>query len=239
MTLGEQFKQLRHELGLSQPELAELAGIEQSYLSKLENDKSVPSNEIFRSLLKAFNLELSQFLKRFDLNTCRGQLSRIPDIDNWLNRQQLQQGQRQRRYLYACSGLIVLAVTLFYAGFSTLLFSEVRYQYESQGVVLPGEPKDIFRSWSRLIAESGEEHRRLHLKKKIEMAQRKDVKYQLIREHLGPHFTEQVSGGIRVYQLDKQEQVPRFINALLQILAVLLFSAGIMGFVLERKLFKH
>ncbi|WDE05540.1 helix-turn-helix transcriptional regulator [Thalassomonas viridans] len=238
MTLGEQFKQLRQELGLSQPELAEMAGIEQSYLSKLENDKSVPSNEIFRSLLKAFNLELAQFLARFDLNSSRGQLSQIPDIENWLNRQQQQQGERQRRYLYSCSALIVIAVTLFYAGFSTLLFSEVRYQYESQGVVKPGEPKDIFHSWRRLILATGAEGDKQWRSKEAEMVQRRDVDYYLTRENFGEQLVMTVDGGLRSYQLDKQWQEPRLINALLQILGVLLFSAGIMGFVLERKLFK-
>jgi transcriptional regulator with XRE-family HTH domain len=38
MTLGEQLKKLRNEKALSQPDLADLTGIEQSYLSKLEND---------------------------------------------------------------------------------------------------------------------------------------------------------------------------------------------------------
>ncbi|WP_229381076.1 helix-turn-helix domain-containing protein [Shewanella psychropiezotolerans] len=47
MTLGQQLKQFRIDRGFSQPELAELAGIEQSYLSKLENDKSVLSNMSF------------------------------------------------------------------------------------------------------------------------------------------------------------------------------------------------
>jgi len=238
MTLGEQFKQLRHELGLSQPELAELAGIEQSYLSKLENDKSVPSNEIFRSLLKAFNLELSQFLARFDISSSRGQLSQIPDIENWLQHQQQQQGEKQRRYLYSCSALIVIAVTLFYAGFSTLLFSETRYQYESMGVVQPGEPKDIFHSWRRLITATGMEGDQQRRAKEAEMVQRQDVDYYLTRENYGQQLTMTVEGGLRLYKLDKEEQEPRLINALLQILGILLFSAGIMGFVLERKLFK-
>ncbi|NQY36087.1 MAG: helix-turn-helix transcriptional regulator [Alteromonadaceae bacterium] len=56
MIFGEQFKKYRSDLGLSQPQLSELTGIEQSYLSKLENDKSVPSNEIFRNLLSAYNI---------------------------------------------------------------------------------------------------------------------------------------------------------------------------------------
>jgi transcriptional regulator with XRE-family HTH domain len=66
MTLGEQLKKLRADKGVSQPELAELAGIEQSYLSKLENDKSLPSNEVFRKLLNAFSLSVVQLLEPFD-----------------------------------------------------------------------------------------------------------------------------------------------------------------------------
>ncbi|MBM7071474.1 helix-turn-helix transcriptional regulator [Shewanella sp. 202IG2-18] len=44
MTFGQIIKSFRTEKGLSQPEFAEQVGIEQSYLSKLENDKSLPSN---------------------------------------------------------------------------------------------------------------------------------------------------------------------------------------------------
>jgi len=43
MNFGERIKQLRTERNMTQPQLAEAIGIEQSYLSKLENDKSVPS----------------------------------------------------------------------------------------------------------------------------------------------------------------------------------------------------
>ena len=238
MTLGEQFKQLRQELGLSQPELAALAGIEQSYLSKLENDKSVPSNDIFRNLLKAFNLELSQFLARFDLNSSQGQLCLIPDIENWFNQQQQSKALHQRYYLYTCSALIVVAVTLFYAGFSTLIFSESRYQYYSRGVVLPGEPNDIFSSWQQQIKEIGMEGRALRNVKEVEMAKRSDPDVHFLHENFGKLFVMKVDGGMRLYRLDKIEQEPRAINALLQLLGVLLFSAGIMGFIMERKLYK-
>ena len=55
MTLGEYIKDARAQMQLSQPQLAEQIGIKQSYLSKLENDKSLPSNEVFRRLLNALN----------------------------------------------------------------------------------------------------------------------------------------------------------------------------------------
>ena len=61
-TLGIRFKSLRSNKGLSQPELAEAVGIEQSYLSKLENDKSFPSDEIFLALLETMKVDLNEFL---------------------------------------------------------------------------------------------------------------------------------------------------------------------------------
>jgi transcriptional regulator with XRE-family HTH domain len=54
MTLGTKLIRLRTEHNLSQPELSQKMGIEPSYLSTLENDKSVPSNEIFNNILQAF-----------------------------------------------------------------------------------------------------------------------------------------------------------------------------------------
>ena len=40
MTFGEKLRRLRNDKVHTQPELAELMGIEQSYLSKLQNDSS-------------------------------------------------------------------------------------------------------------------------------------------------------------------------------------------------------
>jgi len=131
--------------------LAELVGIEQSYLSKLENDKSVPSNEIFRQILQALNIKLSDFLKTIKSASDKQNLAQIPDVELWYMQQDNKTFKHQRRYLYFCSALIVLAVTFFYVGFSKLVFSEVRYVYYSAGVILEGEPKNIYREWSRLI----------------------------------------------------------------------------------------
>ena len=59
MNFGEKVKQLRTERNLTQPQLAQAIGIEQSYLSKLENDKSVPSADIFQAILKAFGIDVA------------------------------------------------------------------------------------------------------------------------------------------------------------------------------------
>jgi transcriptional regulator with XRE-family HTH domain len=237
MTLGEQLKKLRQDKGLSQPEMSELAGIEQSYLSKLENNKSIPSNEIFRSLLQALTLTLEEFLAGIDKTSLRQSFCQVPDIEYWLKQQDKVSLVTQRNYLYCCSLLIVIAVTLFYIGASKQVFSEVRYQYESRGVVLAGEPKDIFSSWSRLISGIGAEHRTAMQTKAKEMALRHDSEIFLTDENLGAQFVMDVVGGSRLFTFDKAETVPRTINAWLQVIGVLLFSIGIMGFLIERRLY--
>ncbi len=239
MTIGKQIKHFRTEKGFSQPELAELAGIEQSYLSKLENDKSIPSNEIFRNLLSALSISTQEFIEAIDTKANQQQLNLIPDIELMLSQTNKMKYRDIRRYLYASSALIILGLTLFYTGASKQFFNETRYQYESQGVAFADEHHDIFSSWSRIMDTSGEDGRQLMRTKKLEMANRKDTHYLLIKENRGPSFVMDVTGGKRYYKLDKEEQIPRSINAWLQILGVLLLCSGIMGFILEKRFNKN
>jgi len=238
MTLGEQLKKLRQEKELSQPELSALVGIEQSYLSKLENDKSVPSNEIFQKILTALALDLEQFLAMFDLSKAKNQLVQIPMIDAWFKQQSQINAISQRRYLYLCSFLVVIAITLFFTGASKLVFTERFYQYESPGIVLKGEPKNIFYKWRDLIDRTQDDYHNEQITKGIEMTKRRDDVVYLSPQNIGQRFSKEVNGGIRVYHLDKEVEIPQSINAWLQVLGVLLLGAGIMGFVLERRFYK-
>mgnify|MGYP000037546386 CR=1 FL=1 len=237
MTLGEQLKKLRNAKALSQPDLANIAGIEQSYLSKLENDKSMPSNDIFRKLLAAFNLSLPEFITAFENRYISNQLSQIPDIEHWLKQQQQSQTMNQRKYLYFCSALIVFAITLFFAGENNRLFSNTQFQYYSQGIVLAGEPKNIFNDWQKLIPR-GHENQKLYEQKKVEMTQRRDDKFILSEEFLGKIYIVTLPEGSRVYRLDGEKWIANPVNAWLQIAGVFFFVMGIMGFILERRLYK-
>ncbi len=240
-TLGEQFKKIRAEKGLSQPELAELAGIEQSYLSKLENGKSLPSSEVLRKLLNAFKLTLAELIAPLDKSYIKSNLLAINDIDQLYQQVNIKQLNQQRNMLYLASSLIVIAVTLFYIGYAKQVFNEILYEYRSDGVVLAGEPSDVFRKWHELIDikdrnEKDEKMRQL----KVVMAQRSDVLVKLIPENKGYYFEETVEGGIRLFTKSKHDlpiAEPRAINAWLQVLGVLLFVRGIMGFILERRFF--
>lgn len=237
MTLGNRIKQLRQANNLSQPEFAEKAGIEQSYLSKLENDKSLPSNDIFRGLLAAFGITVGEFLADLDWSAEKSRLVQIADLDQWFQAQSNVQLEKQRRYLYRCSGLIVLAVTLFYIGFSKQLFNEHYTQYISRGVIFPDESKHIFYNWDDLIDRSVEGASRKARAKAVEMEKRFDEIIVTHDDDNGAHYVAEVEGGRRYFKKYKSIQKPRRVNAWLQVLGVFLFGAGVMGFVIERRLF--
>jgi transcriptional regulator with XRE-family HTH domain len=238
MTLGKKIRTLRSEHNLSQPELAEKIGIEQSYLSKLENDKSVPSNDIFNNILQAFNLTLEQFLSGFSQGAELERVKQIPDIEQYYSRQQKNNQNSQRKFLYLSSLLIVLATTLFYVGYSKQLLSEVQFQYESDGVIFEDEPANVFHRWRNLLPPEQARDQKTVALKALEMAKRENEKTLGKFEYSGPYFRLETQGGYRHYRLMKEKPVRRSINGWLQVFGVFLFSAGIMGFVLERRLFK-
>ena len=57
MPFHENLRTLRLARGLTQPLLAEKAGIEQSYLSKLENGRSKPSEDVLARLAQALDVK--------------------------------------------------------------------------------------------------------------------------------------------------------------------------------------
>jgi transcriptional regulator with XRE-family HTH domain len=240
-TLGEQFKKIRAEKGLSQPELAELAGIEQSYLSKLENGKSLPSSEVLRKLVSAFKLTIAELIAPLDNSYIKNNLLAISEVAQLYQQDNIDKLKRQRTMLYLASTMIVIAVTLFYIGYAKQVFNETLYEYRSDGVVLAGEPSDIFWKWRELIDIKDRNKKDERMRQlKVVMAQRSDVLVKLIPENKGYYFEEAVEGGIRLFTKSKHDlpiEEPRAINAWLQVLGVLLLASGIMCFVLERRFF--
>lgn len=63
-SLGETIKNRRKELGITQPHLAELAGISTNTLYKLERGQSNPSLEVLHKLAEVLGLELKLEVKR-------------------------------------------------------------------------------------------------------------------------------------------------------------------------------
>jgi transcriptional regulator with XRE-family HTH domain len=61
---GTNLRRLRHQKGVSQEELADLAGINRTYISKLETGATYAGLEIIGRLADVFAIDASEFLKR-------------------------------------------------------------------------------------------------------------------------------------------------------------------------------
>ena len=235
MTLGKRLKELRAERDLSQPQLAEMIGIEQSYLSKIENDKSIPSNDIFRACLEAFNMSIDSFMASIENPQQQPKLADIPDIEMWLKNKQIHRIKAQRHYLYTSCLLIALGFCLFYTGYSKKIFDETLYEYRSPGVVLEGEPDNIFYNWRNLMASNKREDIEA---KMLEIERRKAPSIVQLSDYMGSEFEQPVAQGRRVFYFDKELEQPRKINPWLEVIGIFLAILGVLGFILERRFFK-
>lgn len=238
MNIGEKIKKLRTDRNLTQPQLAEAIGIEQSYLSKLENDKSIPSADIFQAILRAFAVDTREFLQDIDERILQGSLRQIPEVANHLQTLSRHKTHSVKKWLYCASITCVLGLTLVVTAYKGLIFSDDQYFYFSEGIVLPGESKDIFGNWGLQFQLLSEEATQLRNSKAREMFQRKDEDFLVLHEYRGDKFNVPVSGGSRTYNLANTTQMVRPENRIMMLFGALLVFAGGFGFVVEARIRK-
>ncbi len=218
MNFGEKLKQLRAERNLTQPQLAQAIGIEQSYLSKLENDKSIPSADIFQSILKAFGVDVATFLEGVDEKQVHRDLRQVPEVANHLNGVVAAKIHNIRSWLYASGIALALGLTLCVAGYRGFLFSNTQYGYRSVGVLMPGESPD------------------LPYRNPDAFANRVMPDSLLLDVYRGGEFFETVPEGKRYYTYTGSVVTERPQNRLLMLAGALLTIGGIVGFIIEARL---
>lgn len=234
MNFGEKLRQLRNEQGLTQPELAEAVGIEQSYLSKLETGKSIPSAEVFGQILGFFSCDIGDLVDDLDQRS-RLQLRQIPVVSNYFSEQRdLIIGSRRRWLFVACIS-VAIGTGLFYAGYSHLFVPEKVYQYRSAGIVLDGESKDIF---SREIPRTPlpPDLYPDAAARTASLVARLDEDFFATREYKGTVFNIPVDGGSRTYNLASAGVVSSWVNKGVSALGLMLASFGLVLLAVERKL---
>ncbi|HSC68148.1 MAG TPA: helix-turn-helix transcriptional regulator [Cellvibrio sp.] len=251
MTLGDKLKQLRTDKNWTQPQAAEAIGIEQSYLSKLENDKSVPSAEIFSAVLTAFAVDAKQFLEGLNLAQLDRQFLQIPAIAAQINNHTKVRIHSIKKWLFSSAIAFVLGLTLISAGHLGLIFPNLQYPYFSEGIVKEGESKLIFDNWKSNFdlvpgfaypPEEVANLRKILIAKKQEMDQRKAETYLLTNDYKGEVFVVAAEGGSRTYQLHELYRAGKTVsqteNRLLMLFGFLLTFSGITGFFVEHRLRK-
>jgi transcriptional regulator with XRE-family HTH domain len=240
MNVGERIRQLRNERNLTQPQLAEAIGIEQSYLSKLENDKSVPSADIFQAILKGFAMDAATFLRGIDERIVHRELRQIPEVANHINSGVAQRIHDIRIWLFASAASCVIGLSLTAGGYRGLVFSNQQYSYFSPGVILPGEPSNIFSTHQEFLLRRYWAHEITDVEKnKLESEfnmKRIRIHNLLSDAYRGEEFEVPVDGGTRSYQLRKVAEHERVENRYLTLLGLLLTFGGLFGFVVEARM---
>jgi hypothetical protein len=103
--------------------------------------------------------------------------------------------------------------------------------------VLSGEPNDIFSDWREFIPKPDKQNKLYNLKR-VEMTERKSEDSFLSEYYLGSQYIKQLPEGLRLYKTYNKRLITQPMNTWLKIIGVLLM-VGIMGFILERRLYKN
>ena len=243
MNFGEKLKQIRTERNMTQPQFADAIGIEQSYLSKLENDKSSPSAEMFQTILQKLSINAQEFLKDIDHAILNNGMRQIPEVAQYLNLTQKMEIHHIKRWLYSSAAACVIGATLIVAGGMNWVFPNKMYNYTSYGVLMDGEPSDLLSAHGNYIMNSKENETLSFDEKLIKIAEFKTKRIReqtlILNEYRGKQFEQSVENGKRIYLKDGDDVIiQRKENNFLMLLGTLMCFAGLFGFILEARLRK-
>ncbi|NVK88860.1 MAG: helix-turn-helix transcriptional regulator [Gammaproteobacteria bacterium] len=230
MNFGDKLKQLRNQTNWTQPQAAEAIGIEQSYLSKLENDRSQPSSEIFTQILNAYQINVASLLSDLSSRAC-AQLRAIPQVAEHMAQLDSFNLMTYRRWLLAGLAAMGLGALLLAAGWKAIIPDDTVYEYHSWGVVKPGERPDIFSQYRQFIMTLPEEEYRAlqnDVMQRVNEARRFEPTYR------GQSFHAEVTGGMRNFKLAETLVTPSFGNALLIVFGAMLLALALGCFYLAR-----
>jgi len=228
MTLGQRIKQLRLDKELNQPELAQAIGIEQSYLSKLENDKAFPSDEMFEKLLQIFSITVEGFIAGFNQSTINNQLMKLTAVNKAQTHLNTKSVKYMLKWILVSALLGVLGVTLLVTGEREWAFKKKHYfnVYQSMGVVKDGESLLLFEEPADQLDN--------------EVLKRIDPKTINLSKKNGRYFVREDLNenpfGLRYYSYSGQIVKSNFSNNALRIIGLLLTILGIVGLIIEPKI---
>lgn len=240
MNFGERLKQLRTDKGLTQPQFAQLAGIEQSYLSKLENDKSVPSADMFATILAALELDAASFLQELDREVIATTLRHIPAVTQFSAGETAARLHHTKRWLFGSAAAWVLGFAMMLAAHDGIFFSNKLYKYTSPGVIHTGEPENIFTTWRAILAQQ-----MVARTITIEELGKRSAEFMAKREQpltvewphsRGTVYYQQVDDGRRRFELVDTKHIPAAGNRILHYLGAIVLFSGFVGLFIEWRL---
>lgn len=255
MKLGTYLKNIRNRREWTQPEAAEMVGVEQSYLSKLENGKAVPSEKILDDLITALEIDMDDLVATLS----PGELTSLSFYGPIAERRAglvKRQTMTLRSSLIASLLFVALGGALVSAGLNQT-YSDYVFTYQSKGVIPPGETALIYetdedrlyyRAREALLLEATKEAtdgagteqltgedmfaRSIRLKAEIEMRM---VPHTLRYNSPQPQFFKQeAEGGVRQYEYLDTLPTGTYANKLSINIGVFFLILGVFGFYVTR-----
>lgn len=202
MTFGEFLKVQREAKEWKQPEAAQKIAIEQSYLSKLENNKAVPSADIFDRLMSAYQFTMQQVSEAVQ-STELEKLKEIVVVREFILSTKKRRDKDKRRFLITGVVMSMIGALLLSLGIVMHDYKEPYYQYESKGVIKSDENIHLFmnmpdyRQFTRMMSTNGESAERI---KSDVLFSRLDYQIKTIDVDVGAFYDRSVEGGVRRYQ---------------------------------------
>jgi transcriptional regulator with XRE-family HTH domain len=227
MKLGEKIKKLRNDAELTQPELAEKTQIEQSYLSKLENEKGSPSFEVIEKIANAFDLTGMALIESLDISYVQEQLTHIPEIAvQAAEKSRLKEEKIKKWYLQGVL-LIVCGIALYFSGTRGIFISNNLYEYSSAGEIYVGEPLERYKAYRIGIINENNDEFDIRIKenrKRLNEVQLKESWYR------GESFIEYSGSQRRYFELKSRSIFDTRIypksNDVITLLGIMSFISG-------------
>ncbi len=232
MKLSEKIKLLRTAENLTQPELADKAGIEQSYLSKLENDKGSPSFTVINKIAQAFGLTGMELINSLNHTYIEQNLSHIPEVAAEYASVKKRQAQLLKRRFLMASLTVILGIGVYFMGMMKIVFPETEYIYQSLGVIKDNET--IYQFYDSTIDELNETRKEAEARIKANR-DRIDIKLLTMTEYPGYSFVKKEDGGRRRYVKLEEKKLSSKYNDMVSILGVMQIVAGVFMFIFTQK----
>ncbi len=226
MKLSEKIKQLRNNAGLTQPELAAKANVEQSYLSKLENDKGSPSFDVIAKIAAAFDMDVMDFIDSLDISFLHENLAHLPEIAVKLEQRKLARKSKQKRSFIASAWLIIIGITCVILGQSNSIFSEKIYQYKSMGFIQKAEVNNHYKAHP--LSEIGENWEQAN-KRIADNIARINEELVLTRSYQGENYSEYYGAKRRNFELIDERIMESPWKDAFVILGMMLLTCGGFG----------
>jgi transcriptional regulator with XRE-family HTH domain len=205
MKFGDYLRQKREARGWTQPDAANKAGIEQSYLSKLETGKSYPSEDVYARLVAAYEIDADELVRQVGSAEV-AKLREIGEVRAAVL--DAQNGRKTFERGWMVAGLFCLTASGACLGLFLLAKDTVRteWDYVSLGVLSEGEPLEAFDIALAELDQSDPNYD-AKMKQRNAMIPRLDQKKLTSRGNFGFNFIEKVDKGLRYYRLQTSRKV--------------------------------